>query len=83
MSSTEKRANSSAFKAQFIGRTKHARELSGLTQDELARLLGIDQGTYKQYETRSLLPHWLIESFCMITRTSEIWLLSGRGRISR
>lgn len=80
MATMADRERASDFRLEFIERTKTARTRSGLTQDEMAKLLGLDQGTYKQYETRSLLPHRYIPAFCMITRVSESWLLSGKGR---
>lgn len=58
---------SAAFKRAFIARTKAAREAKGLTQDQMARLLGLKQDRYKQYETRTMLPHELIPVFCFET----------------
>lgn len=58
------RDSASNFKAVFIARVKAAREVR-FTQAEIAGLLEIPQDRYKQYETRSLLPHWLIPKFCL------------------
>lgn len=69
----------SVFKTEFIARTKLAREATGMTQTEIAMALGVDQGRYKQYETRSLLPHEMIGRFCAITRVTEKWLTTGVG----
>jgi transcriptional regulator with XRE-family HTH domain len=66
------------FKRQFIARTKLAREGTGKSQAEMAVELGIGgkdpQGTYKQYEVRSYLPHHLIPRFCQLTGVSLEYL---------
>lgn len=59
---------SSDFRESFIARVKSARIASGLTQVQISKLLEIDQGTYKMYETRSMLPHDLIPRFCIACR---------------
>lgn len=68
------------YNSVFIERTKAARERSGLTQIEIAGILQIDQGTYKQYETRTPLPHRYVPAFCAATRVTEKWLFTGRER---
>lgn len=68
------------YREDFIGRTKRAREASGLTQAEVGVALGnIGQDTWKQYETRTPLPHHLIPRFCLLVRCDIIWLLTGKG----
>lgn len=67
-------------KAHFIGRTVAARRARYATQKEICALLEVDQGTYKQYETRTPLPHRLIPKFCIATGVSMEWLLSGEGK---
>ena len=69
------------YQAEFKARVRQAREGAGYTQGELADLLGIAQDTYKQYETRSLLPHRLIRRFCLACRIDESWLISGEGPV--
>ena len=64
------------FKDKFIGRVKDARNRSGFTQEDMAKILGIEQGRYKQYETRSYLPHEFVDVFCTATRISAAWLFS-------
>jgi transcriptional regulator with XRE-family HTH domain len=71
-----------AFKDNFIKRTQLARNKADYSQHEIALLLQIDQGTYKQYETRSLLPHALIPAFCVICGISVHWLFTGAERDS-
>ncbi len=65
-------------KLAFIRRTKQARE-ARFTQNEICKLLELDQGTWKQYETRTPLPHRYIPKFCVATGVSADWLLTGDG----
>ncbi len=76
----QKMAKASAFRAEFIARTKEARERTGRNQTDMATILGIKQDRYKQYETRSPLPHEFIAAFCLATNVSEHWLFTGRQR---
>lgn len=64
----------SAYRDAFAARVKQAREARNLTQKELSEILEIDQGTYKQYETRSFLPHYLIRRFCLVCGIEPGWL---------
>lgn len=72
------KGSGSDYKQDFLKRTKTAREGARFTQEEIARILQITQDVYKQYETRSLLPHRLIGPFCAATRVSESWLITGQ-----
>lgn len=69
-----------AYKKGFIERVAEARIARGLKQWELAEALGLPQDRYKQYETRSLLPHHFICRFCIVTGVDPVWLLAGRGQ---
>jgi DNA-binding XRE family transcriptional regulator len=71
------------YRAFFISRVKEARKKRGLTQVELAALLGLDQGTYKQYETRSFLPHVLIHRFCLACDVHCDWLFGAAAAPAR
>ena len=55
---------STAFKRAFTAQIKAAREAKGLKQDQMGRLIGLSQGSYKQYEGRTLMPHELLPKFC-------------------
>lgn len=66
-------------KAAFIGRVRAAREARYPTQKPICVILGIEQGTYKQYETRTVLPHRFIPKFCAACGVSLEWLLTGEG----
>lgn len=67
-------------KLAFIRRCKQAREATFDTQKPMLTILGLDQGTYKQYEIRTPLPHRYIPKFCAATRVSMEWLLTGEGQ---
>lgn len=67
------------FKQQFIDRTAYAREASGLSQEEMGEHFQLKQGTWKQYETRSPLPHYMVVRFCNLVRCDIYWLYTGRG----
>lgn len=69
------------FKQGFMNRTREARIARALKQWEIADALGMPQDKYKQYETRSLLPHHLIGRFCIICRIDPEWLVTGRGKM--
>lgn len=67
----------SLFKQQFLARTALARERSGRSQEDMAKDLGISQGTYHKYETRTPLPHSLIPAFCTLCRITMEWLYTA------
>jgi len=83
-----KRQGSTGFVAEFLQRTRRARETSGYkTKAELAMLLFPElskedaEGKYKQYERRSLLPHYLIPTFCQLTSVDVRWFVTGQGNM--
>ena len=68
------------YKQAFIERVKSARIATGMKQWQIADALDMPQDKYKQYESRSLLPHHLIGRFCIVTRVDPEWLITGRGQ---
>ena len=46
----ERRCVPSLYRKEFCDRVKRAREGVGISQTDMAELLQVDQGTYKQYE---------------------------------
>lgn len=58
----------------FIQRTREARVRTGMTQEEIAKLLGIKQDRYKHYETNRPLPHELVLPFCAATEITPLEL---------
>lgn len=68
------------YKQQFIQRVAQSRIARGMKQWQIAEAMGIPQDKYKQYESRSLLPHHMIGRFCIICRVEPEWLVTGRGQ---
>jgi transcriptional regulator with XRE-family HTH domain len=70
------------FRSELAARVKLAREAAGFTQQEVSDVLGVPQTTYHKYEAgrATPMPHHLIHKFCLLTRVSEGWLMSGEGK---
>ncbi len=69
---------SNEYRDQFLARVKQAR--GDRSQSEMAKLLGIKQDRYKQYETVSLMPHSLIPQFCKFCRVKVDWLIGKKTK---
>ncbi len=67
------------FKQEFTKRIALARVARGWKQWQAAEAMGMEQDKYKQYEGRSLMPHYLIGRFCLVMRVDPVWLITGRG----
>lgn len=66
------------FDALYIARTKALRQHKGLTSGQMATLLGVPAERYRKYESRTPMPHALIEQFAHITGVSVEFLVTGR-----
>lgn len=75
-----KELSEAEHKRRFIERTKRARESQFRTQNPILTILDVSQGTYKQYESRTQLPHRYIPKFCAACQVSVEWLLTGEGK---
>lgn len=71
------------FKKEFCQRLKAARIMAGYDQAEFAKELGLLPNTYNKYETRSLLPHFLIPRACEILGIDTAVLFVGPGAARR
>lgn len=76
--------NVSSFKEQFLARVAYARHKAGFTQASIAIEMGLAEeddpnpaSVYQKYETRSFMPHDLINQFCSLTETTTGWLFNG------
>jgi transcriptional regulator with XRE-family HTH domain len=69
---------SSDYTKALQARMRVAREAKGYTQKDMANLLRITKDAYEKYETRSRLPHHLMEPFALGTDVSLSWLVAGR-----
>lgn len=73
----DKPTSPAAYRAAFFKRVKTARELYTEDYKVMAHALGIQEGTYYRYETRTMLPHHLIPRFCQLTGVNADWLFNG------
>ena len=68
----------SIFNAAMIARTKALREARGWIQAEMAAHLVIPLHRYKKYETRTPLPHYLVEPFAAAVGCDPDFVLTGK-----
>lgn len=66
------------YRNAFVERIRASRLISDKSPLEMAQLLDVPKDTYHRYETRTLLPHHLIQTFCEITGQDLYWLITGR-----
>ncbi len=66
------------FEAMFIERTKALRAHRGMTSAEMAAALDIPVDRYRKYESRTPMPHDLLERFAIIAGVTLDFLVSGR-----
>jgi transcriptional regulator with XRE-family HTH domain len=67
----------------LLRRTQGLRERRNYTQAQMASFLGISVAVYKKYETRSPLPHRLINKFCLLADTDETYFLTGKSTVHK
>jgi len=63
----------------FSDRLRHARQLRGLTQSELARSCGLSQGAISNYESASRKTAKEVFRLADILQVSAAWLATGAG----
>lgn len=68
-----------AYRAGLCKRLKEVRLSLGLGPKEMADLLGIKVETYKKYETRSPLPHYLIPRVLEISGYDAWYFMTGKA----
>lgn len=64
---------------EFLERVREARKRHYRSQTLIADRMGLDQDKYKQYESRSFLPHYMIPLFCDLCHITADWLFTGQG----
>lgn len=82
LSSVTKPYTPTTYRNAFVQRVRAARTLAEKTPLEMAQLLDVPKDTYHRYETRTLLPHHLLETFCKLTGQDLTWLITGKHRRS-
>jgi hypothetical protein len=73
------------FYDNYVTRIRDLREAIGLSQEKMAKALGLPADRYRKYETierRGLPPH-LMERFCIVTDTTLDYLITGQRRTRR
>jgi hypothetical protein len=82
LDSVSKPYTPTTYRNAFVQRVRAARTLAEKNPLEMAQLLGVPKDTYHRYETRTLLPHHLLETFCKLTGQDLTWLITGRHQRS-
>lgn len=67
------------FNRLFRQRVQRVRIQSDHTQKEVARRIGVAEETYKKYETRSVMPVYLIPRFANAVGCDIAYLFTGQG----
>lgn len=62
----------------YIARVREARKRSGHTQEVVAAEIGVDRGTYSNYEISRPMPQKYIGKFCAFIGVSTEWIINGR-----
>lgn len=71
------------FNESLCARVKSLRKDRGWTSEQMALALGIPAERYRKYESRTPLPHYLIERFALIVGRDIDYLLTGRSGYRR
>lgn len=69
--------NQEAFNRAFVARVKQLREDRGWTSERMARALGVPHERYRKYESRTPLPHYLVEPFAILVDRDILYVLTG------
>jgi hypothetical protein len=77
------------YRDEFLGRVKAARKAltdtetgKRLSQRKMAEMLGLEQDHYKQYESRSMMPLYILVEFCRRTDQHPWYMLTGQSASS-
>ena len=68
------------FNEALIRRVRAWREEKGWTAEQMAVALGVPPDRYRKYESRTPLPSYLMQRFCLITDTDLENLILGKPR---
>lgn len=67
------------FNQKLCARVQRLRVERDWTQEQMATALGVAHETYKKYETRTPLPHYLIPRFAMQVDRDVTYILTGKA----
>lgn len=71
------------FNEQFQARIRGMREAREWTAAQMATALGIPADNYRKYETRSMMPHYLLPRLAQIHDCDLEYLLTGKSSSGR
>lgn len=66
------------FNDALFARVRSLRKQRDWTAEQMATALGIPADRYRKYESRTPLPHYLIERFALIVGRDIEYVLTGR-----
>lgn len=66
------------FNDALCARTRCLRKERGWTAEQMAIALGINVDRYRKYESRTPLPHYLVERFALIVGRDIEFVLTGK-----
>lgn len=67
------------FNEALFVRVRRLRKERGWTAEQMATALGIPADRYRKYESRTPLPHYLLERFALIVGRDIDYVLIGRS----
>lgn len=89
MSQRKRDSTPKEYRDKFLRRVKQAREAiidsatgRKLSQRKMAAMLGLEQDHYKQYESRSMMPLYILVQFCEHTGQHPWYMLTGQSASS-
>ena len=66
------------FNEALCARVKCLRTALGWTAEQMALVLDIPVERYRKYESRTPLPHYLVERFALVVRREVEFVLTGK-----
>lgn len=66
------------YESALCQRVRDLRDARGWTQMQMATALDIPYERYKKYETRSPLPHYLLERFALLVGQDLHYVVTGK-----
>jgi len=65
------------YEGQFQARVELARTAANYDRPGMAKALGVPLDRYTRYESRHMMPLYLIPKFCKLTSVAVSWLITG------
>jgi len=74
---------SSEYNKGLLARTRELRERKNWTAEEMALALGVPAERYRKYETRTPIPHELIERLALVADSTVHYIITGTEPFGR